>query len=112
VIYTIARDGRAGLDPRCLEPTLEPLFRAIVEHVPPPVVEDGGFQMLVANRAHDDYTGTLAIGRIFRGAVAPGDPVSVLGADGGSRTARVGQVLLHRGLGREAAERAEAGDIV
>jgi GTP-binding protein len=112
VLYTIAKEGRAGLDPRHLEPTLEPLFEAILEHVPPPVAEEGGFQMLVANRAVDDYTGPLAIGRIFRGAVAPGDRLAVLGPGGEPRLARVGQVLLYRGLGREAVERAEAGDIV
>jgi len=112
VIYAIAKEGRAGLDPKHLEPTLEPLFQAIIEHVPPPAVETGGFRMLVANRAHDDYTGTLAIGRVFRGSIAPGDPLTVLGADGEPRPARVGQVLLHRGLGREAVERADAGDIV
>src|SRR5215471_2363102 len=84
----------------------------LVAHVPPPAVAEGGFQMLVANRAYDDYTGTLAIGRIFRGSVAPGDPLAVIGAVGEARTARVGQVLLHRGLGRDAVERADAGDIV
>jgi GTP-binding protein len=112
VIYAIARDGRAGPDPGRLEPTLEPLFAAILEHVPPPAIEEGGFQMLVANRGHDDYTGTLAIGRIFRGSVAPGDPLTVLGAGEETRQARVGQVLLHRGLERQPVARADAGDIV
>jgi GTP-binding protein len=112
VIYAIAKEGRAGLEPGRLEPTLEPLFEAIVEHVPPPAIEEGGFQMLVANRGHDDYTGTLSIGRIFRGSVSPGDPLTVLGAGEETRQARVGQVLLHRGLEREAVERADAGDIV
>jgi GTP-binding protein len=112
VIYAIAKEGRAGLEPGRLQPTLEPLFEAIVEHVPPPSIEEGGFQMLVANRGHDDYTGTLSIGRIFRGSVSPGDPLTVLGAGEETRQARVGQVLLHRGLEREAVERADAGDIV
>jgi GTP-binding protein len=49
---------------------------------------------------------------VFRGSIAPGDPLAVLGADGEPRPARVGQVLLHRGLGREAVDRASAGDIV
>jgi GTP-binding protein len=112
VLYAIAKEGRAGLDPHHLPGDLEPLFEAIVKHVPPPLVEEGAFQMLVSNRAHDDYTGSLSIGRIFRGSVRPGDEVAVLGAGGASRQARVGQVLVHRGLGREAVERGEAGDIV
>jgi GTP-binding protein len=112
VIYTIAKEGRAGTDPDHLEATLEPLFQAIIDHVPAPIVEEGGFQMLVANRAYDDYTGALAIGRITRGAVAPGDSVAVLGAGDETRTAKVGQVLVYRGLEREVVEHAEAGDIV
>jgi GTP-binding protein len=111
VLYTVAKEGRAGRDPNHLSPNLDPLFEAIVEHVPPPIVEEGGFQMLISNRAHDDYTGSLAVGRIFRGSVGPGDEIAVLGSDRVDR-ARVGQVLVHRGLGREAVDRAYAGDIV
>src|SRR5262249_57810991 len=110
VVYAIAKEGRAGLDPDHLEPTLEPLFQAILEHVPPPSIEEGAFQMLVANRGHDDYTGTLAIGRIFRGSVAPRHPLTVLGAAGGPRPARGGQVLAHRGRARRAAARGGSGD--
>jgi GTP-binding protein len=110
-IYAIAKEGRAGTAPDRLAPDLAPLFDAIIGHVPAPVIEEGPFQMLVANRAYDDYTGTLAIGRISRGAVAPGDLVAIL-SEAEPRTARVGQILVHRGLGREAVESAAAGDIV
>ena len=68
--------------------------------------------MLVANRAYDDYTGPMAIGRISRGAVAPGDAVAVLSADGEARRVKVVQVLLYRGLERVAVPAASAGDIV
>src|SRR6267378_6222747 len=50
VIYSIAKEGRAGLEPDQLGPDLEPLFKTIIEHVPPPVIEEGGFQMHVAKR--------------------------------------------------------------
>ena len=112
VVYTIAKEGRAGLSPDSLESNLEPLFQTIISAIPPPVIEEGGFQMLVANRAYDDYTGSMAIGRITRGAISPGDALSVLSADGASRRAKVIQVLVYRGLKREPVERASAGDIV
>ena len=112
VLYSIAKEGRAGSAPDALASDLEPLFQTIVEHIPAPVVEAGGFQMLVANRAYDDYTGTMAIGRISRGAVAPGDSVAVLGSTGAARRVKVAQVLVYRGLDRVAVESAEAGDIV
>jgi len=112
VIYSIAKEGRAGLSPDSLGPDLEPLFAAIIEHVPAPVAEQGGFQMLVANRAYDDYTGTMAIGRISRGTIAAGDTVAVLGREGEPRRVKVVQVLMYRGLERVAVPSASAGDIV
>jgi GTP-binding protein len=112
VIYAVAKEGRAGLRPDALGDDLEPLFAAIIQHVPAPVAEQGGFQMLVANRAYDDYTGTMAIGRISRGAVAPGDTVAVLGSEGPPRRVKVVSVLMYRGLERVAVPSASAGDIV
>jgi GTP-binding protein len=111
VVYAIAKQGRAGLRADALGPDLEPLFAMILEHIPAPVVQEGGFQMLVANRAYDDYTGTMAIGRITRGTVRPGDAIAVLGASGDVRRARVVQVMLYRGLERVSASSASAGDI-
>src|SRR6266404_2306815 len=112
VIYAVAKEGRAGVDADDLAPDLEPLFKTIIEHIPAPVIEPGGFQMLVANRAYDDYTGPMAIGRISRGSVAPGDAVAVLTADGEAKRVKVVQVLLYRGLDRVAVPTASAGDIV
>jgi GTP-binding protein len=112
VVYAIAKQGRAGLTAGDIGPDLEPLFRAIIEHVPAPVVEEGGFQMLVANRAYDDYTGTMAIGRITRGSISPGQTIAVLGAGGEPRRVKVVQVLMYRGLERVAVASASGGDIV
>ena len=112
VVYAIAKQGRAGLSADSVGPDLEPLFKTIIDNVPAPVVEEGGFQMLVANRAYDDYTGTMAIGRISRGSVSPGQTIAVLAAEGEPRRVKVVQVLMYRGLERVAAASARAGDIV
>jgi GTP-binding protein len=112
VIYAVAKEGRAGHEADDLTADLEPLFKTIIEHIPPPVIEPGGFQMLVANRAYDDYTGPMAIGRISRGSIAPADTVAVLTATGEPRRAKVVQVLVYRGLDRVAVASASAGDIV
>ena len=112
VVYAVAKEGRAGLRPDALGDDLEPLFAAIIDFVPAPVAEQGGFQLLVANRAYDDYTGTMAIGRISRGTIAPGDTVAVLGSEGEPRRVKVVQVLMYRGLERVAVPSASAGDIV
>ncbi|HEV3231408.1 MAG TPA: translational GTPase TypA [Candidatus Dormibacteraeota bacterium] len=111
VIYAIAAEGRSGTQPDALGPDLEPLFSAILRHVPPPLLEQGPFQMLVANLGYDDYTGRLASGRVTRGEIRPGDGVSVVGAHGTAR-GKVGKLMLHRGLQTEPVELARAGDIV
>ena len=112
VVYAVAKEGRAGLAADHLAPDLEPLFQTIIDKVPAPIVEQGGFQMLVANRAYDDYTGTMAIGRISRGSIAAGATVAVLAAKGEPRRLKVVQVLVYRGLDRVAVPSASAGDIV
>ncbi|HEY1455533.1 MAG TPA: EF-Tu/IF-2/RF-3 family GTPase, partial [Candidatus Dormibacteraeota bacterium] len=112
VIYAVAKEGRAGHQPDELAPDLEPLFKTIIEHIPAPVVEPGGFQMLVANRAYDDYTGPMAIGRITRGSVATNDVIAVLNKAGAARRVKVVTVMVYRGLDRVAVPKASAGDIV
>src|SRR5258707_13654836 len=90
VIYAVAKEGRAGTDADDLAPDLEPLFKTIIEHIPAPVIEPGAFQMLVANRAYDDYTGPMAIGRISRGSRAAGDRAAGLSPYAEGRRGEVG----------------------
>jgi GTP-binding protein len=111
VIYAVASEGRSGLEPDSMTDSLEPLLEAIIHHVPAPVLEEGGFQALVANLGWDDYTGRLAVGRITRGEIRPGDTVAVLREDDAIR-GKVAKVMLHRGLGTDVVDLARAGDIV
>lgn len=115
VLYAVARDGLAAPSSKeALSPkaTLEPLFRAIEEEIPPPEVGSGkALQILVSNIDHDEYTGRLAIGRIQDGEVRVGSDVLVCGEKEREK-ARVGGVYLFSGLRRQAVDRAGAGEIV
>src|SRR5207302_5359906 len=56
VIYTNALTGEAGTYPRHLGPNLEPLFEAIVDHIPPPEVNPADpTQLLVTATTYDQY---------------------------------------------------------
>ena len=113
VLYAIGRDGRAGFDPDDLAPDLTPLFETILEHVPPPAGEaEGPFQLLVASLDYDPHLGRIALGRLVRGSVGPGDTVVRLSGDGTEERSRVSQVFVSEGLKRVAVERASAGEIV
>ena len=68
--------------------------------------------MLVSNLDYDSYKGKIAIGRIFRGKIAPHDTVVVIGKDGAATQYTITQVLTYMGLNRVEVPEAQAGEIV
>lgn len=113
ILYTSALNGVAGNEPDALAEDMEPLFRAIVDLVPPPAVDpDGPFQMQVSALDYSSYVGVIGVGRVTRGRVKPNQPVVVVAPDGESRRGRIGQVMTYLGLQRQEAEEATAGEII
>ena len=113
VVYASAVHGYAGLAPDVAGGDMTPLFRAIVEHVPPPPVDpDGPFQMQVSTLDYSSFVGAIAIGRIARGRVRTNTQVAIVGRDGARRTGRILQILHPQGLERREVLEAGAGDIV
>jgi GTP-binding protein len=112
VVYTTATAGRAGTTPE-LGPNLEPLFEAILRHIPCPRVEtDARLQMLVTTLHHDSYRGLTAIGRIFAGRITAGQPVARLTLRGEQLAESARYLYVHEGLQRVETASAEAGEIV
>jgi GTP-binding protein len=112
VIYTNALTQQAGATPD-LGPDLQPLYEAILEHIPAPVVDrHAPLQMLVTTLGYDEYKGVIAIGRIFSGAMRIDQPVVRLDIAGGQTSSRVRYLYVHQGLQRLPVEVAEAGEIV
>jgi len=70
VIYASGRRGVATTDLDVEAKDLRPLFDAILNHVPPPVVDlDKPLQMLVVTLDWSDYVGRIAIGRVVAGKI-------------------------------------------
>lgn len=113
VVYASALHGYAGATPQVRDGDMTALFETIIRHVPPPAADpDGPFQMQVSSLDYSSYVGAIAIGRIRRGRVRPGQSVAVVNRDGDTRGAKVLQVLGFHGLERHEVEEATAGDIV
>ena len=112
VLYASAKDGIAMTEPEAEGKDLIPLFECILQQVPPPAIEEGPLQMLVCSLDYDSYRGKIAIGRIFRGKVAPHDIVVTIDRDGEIAQHEVGQVFTYLGLNRLEVEESQAGDIV
>ncbi len=112
VLYAIGRDGIAA---KSLEETgtdLQPLFDAIVEHMPAPEFEpDHPFQMLVSNLGYSDFLGRLAIGKVVNGSVKKSDSLVAMHHDGSTSSVRASSLQVYRGLQFEQVDKIDAGEI-
>ena len=113
VVYASALRGFSGLDSTVRDGDMQPLFKTIVEHCPPPDVDaDGPLQLQVTLLDYSSYVGAIGIGRIKRGTIKRGMAVTVLNREGKQRSERITQILGFHGLTRVEVESASAGDIV
>jgi GTP-binding protein len=113
VVYTSAIQGTATLDPAVPGTSMQPLFDAIVEHIPAPVVDrDGPLQWQVTILDYNEFLGRIGIGRVARGVLRLNDQVAIVKRDGSIQKSRVTKLFGFEGLKRVELQEAFAGDIV
>ncbi len=118
VVYASGRNGAAswnkpenGTLPD--NDDLEPLFDAILKHVPAPVYDDEApLQAWVTNLDASPFLGRIALLRVFSGTLKKGQTVAWVRHDGSHTNVRITELLKTRALERYPAEEAHAGDIV
>jgi GTP-binding protein len=92
---------------------LEPLFDAILKHVPAPSYDDEHpLQAHVTNLDASPFLGRLALLRIFNGHIKKGQQVAWVKNDGTVSTVKVTELLITKALDRFPTETAGPGDIV
>ncbi len=115
-LYASGRDGWASAELDGVRENLAPLFELILAHVPAPrqtVNADAPLRMLATTLEADPYLGRLLTGRIEEGTLKAGAQLKALGRDGEEiERFRVSKILAFRGLARQPADEARAGDIV
>ena len=113
ILYAIARDGIAKTSLDDPSENLQPLFEAILKHIPPPGGDPADvLQLLVVNLDYSDYHGRLAIGRIFSGALNRGDEVAIVKLDGTTQKTRITKLYSFEGLTRIDVDHVGTGEIV
>jgi GTP-binding protein len=113
IVYTNARAGTMRRSPSAPDTRLEPLFDAILEHIPAPSYEDGhSLQFLLSNLDWSDYVGRLGIGRVWNGWLRAREGVAVCRLNGTIEPAKLTRLYGFEGLERVEIESAGPGDIV
>jgi len=112
-IYCSAKAGYAKTELDHVTGTMEPLFDAIVKHIPPPRAHAGeGFQVLVANLDYSDYLGRIAFGKIYEGKIKVGDAAICRHGSGKISRNKITMIYHFEGMKRIEVQEAHAGDIV
>ncbi|MDR2464997.1 MAG: translational GTPase TypA, partial [Streptococcaceae bacterium] len=115
VVYASAINGTSSLsdNPADQQPTMDPVFESIIEHIPAPVDNsDEALQFQVSLLDYDNYVGRIGIGRVFRGTIKVGDNVTLSKLDGTKKNFRVTKIFGFFGLQRQEITEAIAGDLI
>jgi len=112
IIYANAITQQSG-NTHQLEGDLQPLFKAILDTIPAPVVDmDAPLQILVTNLGYDDYRGVTAVGRVHSGEIKAGQPVARIQKNGIVLSEKARYLYTYQGLEKVEVDRVLAGDIV
>ena len=114
IVYGVARDGIATLDPNDMSSkSIEPLLDVVLQQVKPfEGSESDNLQLQVSTLGYDDYIGRLGIGRVTKGKVKAGESVTLYKNNGEQDNFKITKLFVNQGLNRIEKQEAYYGDIV
>ncbi|GGD99124.1 GTP-binding protein [Planktosalinus lacus] len=110
-VYGSAKNNWMSEDWKKPTQNIEPLLDMVIEHIPSPKIEEGTVQMLITSLDFSSFTGRIAIGRLQRGTLKEGMPISLVKRDGSIVKSRIKELHTFEGLGRKKVTEVFAGDI-
>ena len=110
-VYGSAKNNWMSDDWKVQTDNIEPLLDMVLANVPAPKVSEGTPQMLITSLDFSAFTGRIAIGRLERGVLKEGMPISLVKRDGTVSKSRIKELHTFEGLGRKKVQEVIAGDI-
>jgi len=110
-VYGSAKNGWMSTDHKKPTDSIEPLLEMVLAEVPEFKPDAGTTQMLITSLDYSSFTGRIAIGRLQRGSLKEGQPVSLVKRDGSITKSRIKELFTFEGLGRQKVKEVVAGDI-
>ena len=90
---------------------ITPLLDGILKYVPAPKVSEGSLQLQITSLDYSSYLGRIAIGKVSRGSIKEGQPISLVQADGTIKKTRAREVYVFEGMGKKKVTEVIAGDL-
>ena len=110
-IYGSAKQGWMSHDWKKPASDITALLDTILEEIPAPEIKDGTPQMLVSSLEYSPYVGRIAVGRITRGTLRTGMPVSLCKRYDIVEKSKIKQLMVFEGLGKANVDEVQCGDI-
>ena len=111
VVYGSAKQGWMGEDYNTPTDNIDYLLDKIVEVIPAPEQLKGTPQMLITSLDYSTYTGRIAVGRIHRGTLKAGMPITIVHRDGSEERTKIKELHTFEGMGHHATDAISSGDI-
>ena len=112
-LFASGLSGYAKEDLEAEPKDMQPLFAAILRHVPPPVGDpEKPLQLQVTTLDYSEYLGRIVIGRIHNGTINAGQQAALVNEKGQIIKAKITKLMGFEGLQRVEMESASAGYIV
>ena len=110
-VYGSAKQGWMSKDWKKPTQDITALLDTILEEIPAPEMKEGTPQMLVSSLEYSPYVGRIAVGRITRGSLKTGMPVSLCKRYDIIEKSKIKQLMVLEGLGKANVEEVQCGDI-
>ncbi|MCR4921118.1 MAG: translational GTPase TypA [Bacteroidaceae bacterium] len=111
VIYGSAKNGWMGQDWRTPTEDITYLLDTILSEIPAPEYLEGTPQMLITSLDFSNYTGRIAVGRVHRGTLREGMPITVAHRDGSTEKTKIKELHTFSGMGHQRIREVQSGDI-
>ena len=111
VVYGSAKNGWMSNDWKEQTEDMTALLDAIIEYIPAPEIVEGTPQMLITSLDYSKYVGRIAVGRVHRGTIKEGMPISLCKRDGSIVKTKIKELNTFEGLGRKKVDEVSCGDI-
>ncbi len=111
VLYGSSKQGWMSTDWNVKTEDITPLLDTILEHIPPAPSLEGTLQMQITSLDYSSFVGRIAIGRVARGTVREGQPISLVKRDGTIQKSRIKELYTFEGLGKIKVQEVSSGDI-